>query len=253
MRLPSNTTQTYNDLNGAEATEIVVDWVRQLLSRQPLLQPHLTLPNAKISIDLGIKVEMFAGGAVPFSSAPDALQFSGGLTVLHESSGESDSSRCLSGESILSAVINASPTPGGRPPDEIRAAHGLPVMQPGYASSTQPFLSDIPHIPEPAARQGIVADGYVFAPCPASAEGEQQHIPIGSGAIDIDLSGRGEMRSGPVVNYGPTHRASVKAQGDGKGAIYGSVTGTYDPGPAGLAMPGGGARPRLSFGNNHRG
>src|SRR5579863_7336634 len=81
-RLPSQL--TYNDLNGKEATEILVDWFRQLLSQQPLLQPHLTLPKAKMSLDINVLLEMYTGGTVPVASPPDSITIAGNVTLSND-------------------------------------------------------------------------------------------------------------------------------------------------------------------------
>lgn len=306
-RLPSQL--TYNDLNGKEATEILVDWFRQLLSQQPLLQPHLTLPMARIQLDIDVKIDMFIGGTVPVASDPETVRFSGQVALGNmiadygnefrngpvgrpinatdapatrpEHTSNSTSTR-------LSTVINAAPIPGGNPPDKVRESHNLPVPRPGYGSrdtGSHLFLADVlermeeqqtgrrsepPPLPTiatgevPPRRQGIVAEGYVFAPeLPVSGVvstgSAEQSIPIDRGSVDIDLTGQGRMKNGGYVVTAGSHQASVKEFGDGKGPSYGSVSGTYDAGPAGLANGGGGrglygdGRTRLQFGNNNKG
>lgn len=264
MRQPSQL--TYNDLNGSEAKEILIDWFRQLLSSQPVFQSHLTLPNADITLDLSVGIDMHIGGTVPVASPPEHLDIPGRVS--------------------LSTRINAAPLPGGRPPDQIRDQHGLPTTKPGYGpreTGSHLFLSDIAQATEDRQsaqsglagqtgltiedsssspsqiRRGIVADGYTFSPEMPAAQVIEQSIPLADGSIDIDLSGSGRMRQGDIVVTGPTHRASLKTEGDRKGSKYGSVSATYDAGPAGLASSqsrgglGGDGRPRLSFGNSHRG
>ena len=294
-RLPSQL--TYNDLNGAEATEILVDWFRQLLKSQPLLQPHLTLPMAKMTLDLNLVIDMYAGGTVPVASPPDRM------TVARRCELENNDDESLRGpdgeppvfgtvarllasepaiehkETHLATIINASPQPGGVPPDQVREQHGLSIPRPGYGdrdTGRHLFVGDVevpvtPYrtgeqevkpVPDVSGgRRGVVADGYVFASepvTPVTVREQEQHIAVDSGEIEVDLAGRGISHAGMVVKD-DSHRASVKEFGDGKGDRYSSVNGVYDAGPRGLmnARHGGGlysdGRPRISFGNNHRG
>jgi hypothetical protein len=108
------------------------------------------------------------------------------------------------------------------------------------------------------AREGIVADGYIFSTEPLPVTVNEQVIPLQSGEIAIDLTGRGTMKQGDMVITAGTHISSAKTLGDQAGHKYGSVTGTYDAGPAGLGRAGHGGglysdgRPRLSFGNDRK-
>ena len=281
-RLPS--TQTYNDLNGAEAIEILTDWFIQLLKSQPLLQPHLTLPHAKIGLSIDVRIEMYAGGTVPVTSPPDVQTVNGTVVV----------------ENHLSTTVNAAPLPGGQPPDAVRRAHNLPISRPGYGprdTGSHIFLSDVVAETERSARSirdriaaasieqdqnrdaaarnadpdfavrgtvqsaggrvGIVADGYVLAEAAVDHPLEQS-IPVDNGEIKVELGGKGIEHAGMKV-LDDTHRASVKTFGDGRGERRSSVNGVYDAGPRGLMNnPNGGGlgsdgRPRISFGNDRRG
>lgn len=272
-RLPSQL--TYNDLNGAEAIEILTDWFRHLLSSQPLLQPHLTLPMAKISLDIGVQIDMYVGGTVPVASPPDRVDITGAVTLSNDLSAHGgrsvhvvDSSLVTrsvtepSRETRLATVINAAPLPGGVPPDQIREQHELPVPRPGYGSretGSHMFLSDVIAVTDAGReRKGIVANGYQFAE-PTSAQVLEQTIQVDQGSIQIDMTGTGIHHESGITVRAPDHRASVKEAGDMKGSKYGSVNGVLDAGPAGLmrrsANGGGGlgsdGRSRLSFGNNH--
>lgn len=267
----------YNDLNGQETTEILVDWFRQLLSKQPLLQPHLTLPMADIHLTIHVGVDMHVGGTVPVASVPDHIDISGDVTVRNAVAGPSgapgpqlnyrvgvDTPNGSTEFTELSTRINAAPLPGGSPPDQIRDSHNLPILSPRYGpreTGSHLFLSDVidataervlPPLPPPTSpiptqartpvgRVGVVADGYVFAPeCPTTAHSLEQTIPLATGRIDIDLSGDGKLRTGRSVSeMGPMAKSSVKSFGDSAGHEYGAVTGTMDAGPAGLARGGG--------------
>ena len=281
-RLPSQL--TYNDLNGEEATSVLVDWFRQLLASQPLLQPHLTLPHAKMTLDIHVAIDMYSGGTVPVASPPERTDITGAVTLSNIV--DATPGVLTHSEDHVSTVINASPQPGGQPPDAIREAHDLAVPRPQYGpreTGSHLFLSDtapakvinqgqppvevvqVPSLEDIAAhmentggREGVVAEGYVFAPEPAVTVSEQV-IPVDKGAIQVDLAGRGIDHAGIHVSAG-THRQSVEKLGDQKGQSYESVNGVYDAGPVGLMRPGrgqsglyGDGRPRISFGNSHRG
>ena len=271
-RLPAQL--TYNDLNGQEAVDILCDWFAQLLRSQPAFQPHLTLPMAKFTLAVTLDVDMYIGGSVPVESPPERLTATGNVALSNAVAGgpQMGPLAVQAGQpqhqaAVLQTVVNAAPIPGGVPPDQLREQHGLPVPRPGFGprdTGSHLFLADIPDVTEPSrtggrdgGRSGEVAPGYVFAQEPVPPVPDlQQDIPVGSGSIEIDLSGAGRMRQGDTVVTAGTHRASAKEQGDQRGAKYGSVAGTYDPGPAGLAQPGrsGGlysdGRSRVSFGNN---
>jgi hypothetical protein len=269
-RLPSQL--TYNDLNGSEATEILCDWFRQLLTSQPQFQPHLTLPNAKFSLNVSVAVDMYVGGTVPVASPPERLTIAGRVSL--ENSTDDAGGPAQHTEVDLAASVNVSPTAGGEPPDKVREKHDLPIPSPGYGpreTGSHLFLADqlappskfAQHRPAPpdpleatGGRDGIVAEGYVFSGQrvdPRQSGPLQQTIPVDKGSIQLDNSGNAiRHESGMTVTAG-THVASKKTAGDQAGAAYGSVNGVYDPGPAGLANHGGGSRPRISFGNSNRG
>jgi len=269
-------------LNGSEATDAILDWVRQLLASQPFLQPHLTLPMADISISLHVSIDMYVGGTVPVASPPENVLIAGSLDLSNRISGDIPASGSMVHEERdLSARVNAAPIPGGAPPDQIRDRHGLPVSRPGYGprdTGSHMFLADIAERTDAArdraplpveesnanVRQGIVADGYTFSPSTEGAvsvsqpSATEQSIPLDRGAIDIDLSGKGRMHQGDQVITAGSHIASKKQLGDQAGREYGSVGATYDAGPAGLSRPGKGGglysdgRTRISFGNDRR-
>jgi hypothetical protein len=282
-KLPSNL--TYNDLNGAEALEILEDWFHQLVSSYPPFgQRHLTLPMARITLDVHVAVDMYVGGSVPVESPPEQMDITGAVTF--ENSVHTGGSvhgvniPPIRRETNLRAEVNAAPVPGGAPPDELRERHGLAVPRPGYGDRetgrhlvigdvevpVDPFRAAPPvesNTPPPAAsqthgRQGIVADGYKFASDPGPVQSGRQVIPVDKGKIEVDMNGDGISHAGIHVSAG-THVASKKEFGDQKGAPYGSVSGVYDAGPAGLMRPGRSpglytdGRPRLGFGNDNHG
>lgn len=248
-KLPSNL--TYNDLSGAEAIEVLKDWFVRLLQSHPQFQPHLTLPMCKMTLDVQVNVDMFIGGSVPIESPPEHLDVIGAVTVDNNLSGPTG--RMIEGLQSFHTEINAAPIAGGRPPDQIRSEHGLVIPRPAFGprdTGQHIFMADPPPaLPgkqppsEPIGarqgniREGIVAEGYTFAAEPGPVQQDRQHIPIDKGALDVDLGGQGINHAGIQVSGG-THVSSVKEFGDQKGQAYGSVSGVYDAGPAGLARPG---------------
>ena len=285
QRLPASL--TYNDLNGREATEILVDWFRQLLKGHYLMQPHLTLPMAVLDLQVKVGVDMYVGGTVPVASPPDHIDITGGVKLTNEipfgggvtASNDREVVVASHTEHDFAATVNAAPVPGGLPPDQIREQHGLPVPRPGYGSrdtGSHLFLADIPNVdadieaeakrvftaqPQPdstGGRRGDVAEGYVFSSEPVTHAGHQT-IPVDNGRIEVRMDGEPVHAAGISVSAG-THVSSKRELGDQKGAPYESVNGVMDAGPRGLMRPGRGAgglytdgRPRLSFGNGHRG
>jgi len=260
---------TYNDLNGAEAVDILTDWFRRLLQSQPLMQPHLTLPMAKITLDIGVQIDMYVGGTVPVASPPERLDIAGSVTLDNSVGGGGTVRLMRQDPVVLSTVVNAAPIPGGQTPDQVREAHDLPIPRPGVGPrdiGAHVQIADIIEATERRARadmpaprrEGIVAKGYVFASEPSAVADSRQTIPVDKGAIKIDQSGDGIDHANIHVSAG-THVSSKKTLGDQGGSAYGSVAGVYDAGPAGLARPGAGGglyadgRPRISFGNSHRG
>jgi hypothetical protein len=278
---------TYNDLNGAEATEILVDWFRQLLKSNPQMQPHLTLPMARFTLDINVGIDMYIGGSVPVDSPPEHMDISGSVSLDNKVAGAGSvlyrdiltpgrqmehtgagPQRVEHTEQRFSTVVNAAPIPGGQPPDAVRESHDLPVPRPGYGSrdtGSHMFLADVvdPHMDVSGGRRGEVAPGYTFSEQVVTpnhaAHSLDQHIPVDKGEIHIDLTGDGIVHESGMRVKERAHVSSVREAGDERGKPYSSVNGVYDPGPAGLMTRRGGGglgtdgRPRISFGNSNRG
>jgi hypothetical protein len=99
MRLPR--TQKFDQLNGQEVKEILIDRLERVLEQSPHLQRHLTLPNVRIEMLLQVSLTMYADqqGATP--------------VVMEDE-----------------FVVDASPGPadsGHKPPDRVRHEAGLPI------------------------------------------------------------------------------------------------------------------------------
>jgi hypothetical protein len=268
---------TYNDLNGAEATEVLVDWFRQLLKSNPQMQPHLTLPMARFTLDINVGIDMYIGGSVPVESPPEHMDIAGSVSLDNKVAGAGSvlyrdiltpGRQMEHTEQRLSTVVNAAPIPGGQPPDAVRESHDLPVPRPGYGSrdtGSHMFLADIVDVPSDASggRRGEVAPGYTFSEQVVTpshpVHALDQHIPVDKGEIHIDLTGDGIVHESGMRVKERAHVSSVKEAGDERGKPYSSVNGVYDPGPAGLMTRRGGSglgtdgRSRISFGNSNRG
>jgi hypothetical protein len=310
MAVPRPSKLPYNDLSGSEMVDVLTDWFRNLLREHELLQPHRTLPHARITLDVRVGIDMFTGGAVPFESAPDHVD----IAIRQEFENEVRRARAalasdtderlrvaaeaeterLERERTMHVVINGAPIEGGKPPDQLRTEHGLPVPRPGFGprgTGSHMFLADVlPGMPKPqvpaslpvtdpilltdhsalvppvapatdsaGGRRGEVAEGYVFSSEVSNSSPTEQHMPADRGEISIELAGKGIQHDSGMRVMAPTSRASVREQGDERGEKYTGVHGVYDPGPRGLIRSnrqggyGTDGRPRISFGNNHRG
>jgi hypothetical protein len=245
---------------------------------------------AVLDLRVQVGVDMYVGGTVPVASPPEHLDITGGVKLTNEipvasrDTFQGDREVGLKHtEHEFATQVNAAPVPGGLPPDQVREQHGLPVPRPGYGSrdtGSHLFLADIPSVdadiaaeakrvftaaPATAApdstggRRGDVAEGYVFSTETVDHTPAHQHIAVDNGSIEVRMDGQAVQHAGISVSAG-THVSSKKELGDQKGHAYESVNGVLDAGPRGLMRPGRGAgglytdgRPRLSFGNGHRG
>jgi hypothetical protein len=135
VRLPR--TQKFDQLNGQEVKEILIDRLERVLEQSPHLQRHLTLPNVRIEMLLQVSLTMHADqqGATP--------------VVLEDE-----------------FVVDASPGPadsGHKPPDRVRHEAGLPIPvavrtdagiivdDPGRARDRQAEQQEAARLDEPEA------------------------------------------------------------------------------------------------------
>jgi hypothetical protein len=105
---------TFNELNGEEVREILLNRCRDIFDRVPQFQRHITLPRVRITFN--VKLEIYAD-----QPNPKTMDIGDKLTVVIEQPAE-----------VIEAqsVDTAAPIPGGHPPDQVRELHGLPVAQP---------------------------------------------------------------------------------------------------------------------------
>lgn len=125
--MPLSREQVYNDLNGAEAKEILIQRFAARLNEVALLQRHLTLPRVRMK--LSVSLELYADQASP---EPHIIEDDFTIRT------ESDSRPSLTlpaprAEAIprteeFEDIIDSSPS--GDPPDRIREESGLPIPTP---------------------------------------------------------------------------------------------------------------------------
>src|SRR5574340_1196764 len=104
--MPLPTGATFNELDGEEAKHVLVERFRARLDEVPYLQRHITLPRLKMTVS--VTLELYADQPTPERHHIDD-QYN--LIVLNDE-------------------VNASPSPGGKPPDQVRDEHDLPVHTP---------------------------------------------------------------------------------------------------------------------------
>ena len=264
----------YNDLNGREAIEALCDWFRQAISSDPLLQPHLTLPMARIALAIDISIDMYIGGSVPIASPPDNHSIHREGMIENNLSAEGpavgpDGFEARTGrvapsehrDRTLQAAINAAPIPGGELPDKIREKHNLPIPGPGYGdreTGRHLFVGDpdmpaqepyrftvsrpVPQVNEPPNQAERIRTAGTREGIVADGYKFADEVPRPVAVQEIPV-GSGEIKidmTGQGIQHaGMTvkerdHRASVKEFGDERGDKYSSVNGVYDAGPAGL-------------------
>lgn len=132
--MPLSREQIYNDLNGAEAKEILITRFAARLNEIALLQRHLTLPRVRMK--LSVSFELYAD-----QSASETHTIEDDFTIRTAQSEESISRSPLTSpipraeapiyrhELEFEDLIDASPQTGD-PPDKIREESGLPIPTP---------------------------------------------------------------------------------------------------------------------------
>ena len=111
--VPAPSVLTFNELNGEECREVLLNRCVQAFEKIPYFQKHITLPRVKMV--LNVRLEIWAD-----QPNPEQINIGDTLTVVLD-------------QPILGEVFNieatdaAAPIPGGKPPDQVREMHGLPV------------------------------------------------------------------------------------------------------------------------------
>lgn len=107
---------TFNELNGSEVSLVCSNRFQDFLGTIPYLQPHLTLPRVRITVN--VKLEVFAD-----QPQPETLQLSDHFDVVVND--PAPNTVVFTGESVDSTAPS-----DGVPPDQLREMHGLPVPTP---------------------------------------------------------------------------------------------------------------------------
>jgi len=117
MPLPSRL--TFNELNGEEAKQILIQRDSDLLSHVPWLQRHLTLPRVRMSLEL--RLEMYAD-----QPTPEQHNINDRLDI--DTDNPIDDAEEVNLK--LTDRVSAAPQHGGKPPDRIREEHQLHIPKP---------------------------------------------------------------------------------------------------------------------------
>lgn len=158
--MPLSAEQVYDELNGAEVKEILLQRVKDLLDTVPDFQRHLTLPRVRMQLNIHLDI---------FGRRNPALDLLNDFTISTRGVDESkiELAKELVAEDTLSADTGI-PVPGtpfdgaGAPPDEIRELHQIPTMEPVRDRVTgitqqrpvQPPPVETAPVPKPATPQG---------------------------------------------------------------------------------------------------
>jgi len=152
----------YNDINGEEMGQILMQRFQEIVQEVPSFKAHLTFPRMKARITVEIITEADDPNAYPVLGVVDLLEIQNRVTLTTE--------------------IDASPT--GDPPDKVRLDHGIqPYEQVRTFDSTgraisiadkKPEAETIPpvfRISEPSKEgyQGVVVDRTGTSPIRANA------------------------------------------------------------------------------------
>lgn len=182
----------FNELNGQECKDILRQRFEQLLNDVPFLQRHLTLPRVRMS--LLVTLDLYAD-----QPTPETCEISDTVT--------------------LSSEVCSAPTPGGRPPDQVRDEHNLPVPTPGRG-------------PRDIGGHVVTAD-YLGDPPPRYAEHAavlENRVVQDTAGLEIDRTGTGGITSAGIAK------------------MQNATVANMDQGPAGLRS--GGERGRLGIFKN---
>lgn len=198
MPLPSSL--TYNELNGEEIKQVLIERFRTILNDVPYLQRHLTLPRIKMS--LSVTLDRYAE-----TNSPEQSVITDRLTIINSDPSDLDTdqlSLALAESTTLSSTVNSAPVRGGQPAGQIREEHG--IVDPGpvrgdRAIGGQFFHQD--YVPVPAEQPRKILEGTVNEETPGviiDRKGAGQayagmHTRDGSTSVVMD-QGRAGLREG---------------------------------------------------------
>lgn len=128
--MPLSREAVYNDLNGIEIKEILLDRFSARLAEVPWLQRHLTLPRVRMK--LSVAFEIYAD-----QPTPEVHSIDDDFTIRTESDRTPPP---IPVEHEFEDVIDASPD--GDPPDQIREEAGIDLLTPTRNRQTG-FTEDV--------------------------------------------------------------------------------------------------------------
>lgn len=144
--MPLSREQVYNELNGSEAKEILLQRFAAQLNAIPWLQRHITLP--RVHMRMSVTFSLYADQPTPeLHSVDDDFTIRTDTPV--NSSGGSSSALTSHPHILephdykLEEDIDASPS--GSPPDQIRDEHSIPIPTPiknRMVKVTEDFLAE---------------------------------------------------------------------------------------------------------------
>lgn len=173
--MPLPTGATFNELDGEEAKHVLVERFKARLSEVPYLQRHITLPRVRMT--LSVTLELYAD-----QPTPERHEIEDQYNLI-----------------VLNDTVDASPSRGGKPPDQIRDEHGISPPVPTRVHGL-PFTEDVRPAPPVAHLEGaVVQDTY---------------------GLEVDRTGAGGMTEA------------------GMAKMRNATVATLDQGPAGLARGG---------------
>lgn len=214
--MPLSAEQIYNDLNGQEVKEILVQRLAQILDQIPYLQRHLTLPRVRMTMHIQLEVD----GVPEHHRTRDINdQFT---VKLANPPLEYDTVDYV-GQAEVDTYAN--------PPDQIRDEFQLPIMTPKRdkmvgVHQDQPIITPIAPTPHPP-------DAVVVTGPPVVTEGGRREIrvvqdrggPVVTGNLEyLSQVGRGKNwqndpklareKGAPDVGINPGFKEAIKGARD---------------------------------------
>lgn len=120
--MPLSAEVVYNELNGEEGKEILVQRVSDLLSAIPEFRRLISLNRVRMRIDIELEVW---GRTPPTVSVKDEF-----MVLARNPLAEDEGEEIHAGYSAGSEIYANPSVPGGLHPDQIREDHALPIMVP---------------------------------------------------------------------------------------------------------------------------
>ena len=192
--MPLSREQTYDELNGEEAMQVLVQRVKDMLSEVPDFQKHLTLPRVKMEIDITLFI---------YGRRQPKLEFHNELTL---STAVPEAELETAKELVAHDAVNAdtgvpvkdTPFDGtGDPPDQVREENGLTVLEPVKSRHGITQQKPVPRAPEIKPKE---VDGVKYA----AFHTLKRPGPVVRGFLEY------EEGSEPIAAAPPGDHASIK-------------------------------------------